>query len=228
MIGYASHTGTRRNIAALRDASWRVLLSPFGDWYDVGLRHACDNPAWPVSQKHERGQRPTRAPLPCDLALFEALLEARGETADFIVVPDIVMGGVKSLDLSAEWLPRLRNRFAPPPYGPHLLIAVQDGFETGRLERPARQLIGQADGIFVGGGDPWKEKALPVWAQIRRETGCYLHVGRVNTARRIALCAAARANSFDGKSASMFAKTLPMLDGARRQPALFGFEETAQ
>jgi hypothetical protein len=223
MNGYFSHTGTRRNIAALTVAGWRVLLSPFGDWYDIGLPHACDNPAWPVSQLFEKGKRPSRAPNPGDLALFERLIERRGEGADFVVVPDIVMGGAASLDLSQAWLPILRQRLAPPPAGPHLLIAVQDGMESGELGRRAEALIGEADGIFVGGGDPWKEQALPVWADLKRRTGCYLHVGRVNTTRRIALCGAAQADSFDGKSVTMFAKNLPKLDGARRQLALIGF-----
>lgn len=219
MIGYASHTGTRRNIDALKAANWGVLLSPFGEWRDIGLRHCIDNPAWPVSAMFERGQRPSPEPLPCDLALFSRLVDEKRHGADFIIVPDIVKGGRRSLGLSAQWLPILRAK-APEI---RLLIAVQDGFETGQLGRDALALIRQADGIFVGGGDPWKEQALPVWAQIRRETGCYLHVGRVNTARRIALCAAALANSFDGKSATMYAKTLPMLEQAARQPSLLGF-----
>lgn len=220
MIGYASHTGTRRNVEALRDAGWRVLISPFGDSYDLGLAYGVDNPAWPASQLFERGQRPSRRPDASMLARFRLTVERRGADADFIIVPDIVMGGAESLALSAEWLPILR---ALVPAGPRLLIAVQDGFETGQLGRRARDLIGQADGIFVGGGDPWKEQALPIWAEIKRETGCYLHVGRVNSARRIALCAAAGANSFDGSGASKFAKTVPMLEQAARQPSLLGF-----
>lgn len=223
MIGYASHTGTRRNVEALRAAGWRVLLSPFGDSYDLGLAYGIDNPAWPVSQLFERGKRPDRAPQIGDIALFTRLIARRGAGADFIIVPDIVTGGAASLALSTEWLPRLRAMVAVGSDAPQLLIAVQDGMEAGPLGQRARQLIGRADGIFVGGGDPWKEQALPHWAEIKRQTGCYLHVGRVNTARRIALCAAAGADSFDGKSATMFAKSLPALEQAARQPALIGF-----
>ena len=53
--------------------------------------------------------------------------------------------------------------------------------------------------------------------QIRAE----VRSGRVNTQRRIRLCAAAGADSFDGTSASRYAVTLPGLDSARRQPDLF-------
>ncbi len=64
------------------------------------------------------------------------------------------------------------------------------------------------------------------WGALARETGCYLHVGRVNTAVRIRLCSAAGADSFDGTSPSRFACTLPLLDGARRQPDLLAFCST--
>jgi hypothetical protein len=48
----------------------------------------------------------------------------------------------------------------------------------------------------------------------------HYHVGRVNTARRIRLCAEAGADSFDGTSVTMFSCTLPLLESARRQPSL--------
>lgn len=222
MIGYASHTGTRRNLDALAAASWGVVLSPFGDSYCVGLRYMIDNPAWPVSQMFEAGKRQSRKPEPADLARFSRLLDRRGADADLIIVPDIVMGGATSLDLSAHWLPILR---AKVPVGAKLLIAVQDGMDRGALFGRAMALIKMADGIFVGGSTEFKEASLPIWAAIKRREAerCWLHVGRVNTARRIALCAAADADSFDGTSATRFAKTLPMLEQAARQPALIGF-----
>lgn len=49
----------------------------------------------------------------------------------------------------------------------------------------------------------------------------WCHVARVNTARRIAACAAVGATSFDGTSATRYAKTLPLLDAAKRQRSLF-------
>jgi hypothetical protein len=72
-------------------------------------------------------------------------------------------------------------------------------------------------GIFVGGSTAWKIESLILWGRFAAIFGCYLHVGRVNTARRIRLCALAGADSFDGSSASRFATTLPLLEAARRQ-----------
>jgi hypothetical protein len=46
MVGYASRTGTRRNLAALRDAHWRLLVSAKGELRTEGIRYALDNGAW--------------------------------------------------------------------------------------------------------------------------------------------------------------------------------------
>jgi hypothetical protein len=51
MIGYASRTGTRRNLAALRAAGWRLLLSPTGVLRTEGFRYALDNGAWTAHQQ---------------------------------------------------------------------------------------------------------------------------------------------------------------------------------
>ena len=94
-----------------------------------------------------------------------------------------------------------------------VLIAVQDGM------RPAdvAPYLSHRVGVAVGGSTEWKEAQLDrrVWR------ASWLHVLRVNTARRIRLCHWAGADSFDGSSASRFAVTLPALDSARRQPSLW-------
>jgi hypothetical protein len=45
MAGYASRTGTRRNLAALRDAGWRLLVSAEAELRTEGMRYALDNGA---------------------------------------------------------------------------------------------------------------------------------------------------------------------------------------
>jgi hypothetical protein len=62
---------------------------------------------------------------------------------------------------------------------------------------------------------------MRAWGMLAREHSAYLHIGRVNTARRIRLCADAGADSFDGTSVSRYATTLELLDSARRQTHLF-------
>jgi len=199
MIGYASRTGTRRNLDALRTAGWRLMVTPIS-LRPEGMRYALDNGAWAA---HCSGH-------PWNADAFLRAVAKLGAQADFIVLPDIVGAGQASLRRSLTWLPFLLGSCG------RLLIPVQDGLEP----RDISHLIGQNIGIFVGGSTAWKLKTLGQWGQLAARTRSYLHVGRVNTQRRIARCAAAGADSFDGTSVSRFAKTLPELDPARRQGGL--------
>jgi hypothetical protein len=199
VIGYASRTGTKRNLAALRAAGWRLLVSATGCLRPEGFQYGVDNGAWTAFQQGK----------PFDFVKFEKALDKLGAGADFVLPPDEVAAGLRSLERSLAWLPRVLDA------APRALIAVQDGMTVEDL----RGVVNERVGIFVGGTDLWKEQTLAQWALFARTAGVWCHVGRVNTARRIALCAAAGVTSFDGTSASRYAKTLPLLDGARRQLA---------
>lgn len=201
MIAYASRTGTRRNLAALRKAGWRLLVSATGALRPEGFRYALDNGAWSAYQQG----------TPFDEGKFETALNKLGAGADWVTLPDIVAGGMDSLALSLRWRDRV---LAASPYA---LLPVQDGM-TIEAVRPC---LGPRVGIFVGGSTEWKLATLPLWGALGRELRCWVHVGRVNTQRRITSCALAGATSFDGTSASRYAVTLPRLDGANRQLVLW-------
>lgn len=201
MIAYASRTGTRRNLAALRDAGWRILVSARGVLRSEGFRYALDNGAWTAFTQGE----------PFDVAAFEKALDLMGAEADWVASPDIVGGGMRSLELSESWLPRLIDARL-------VLIPVQDGLTASDV----RPLLGNRVGIFLGGSTEWKLATMREWGELAREVGCYYHVARVNTRRRIEMCSEAGATSFDGSSASRFAASLPRLERARCQPSLFG------
>ncbi len=202
MIGYASRTGTRRNLDALRAAGWHLLVSASGVHRTEGFRFAIDNGAWTAHAKRE----------PWDLDAFRRCLERfcdvepRAPYPEFIVAPDIVAGGLSSFARSVTYLLDLERYIRCP-----ILIPVQDGM-TPELMRP---WLDEWVGIFVGGSTAWKLATLPAWGRLARETDCYLHVGRVNSAKRIRLCADAGAHSFDGTAASRFALALPRLEAAR-------------
>lgn len=115
MIAYASRTGTRRNLDALRRAGWRLMVSARGALRTEGFRYALDNGAWTSFQRGE----------PFDEAAFERAIARLGADADWIVVPDIVMGGMASLKFSRSWLARLRNRRALAKA--RFMVAVQNG-----------------------------------------------------------------------------------------------------
>lgn len=201
MTAYASRTGTRRNLTAMREAGWRLVVSATGVLRSEGLMYGLDNGAWTAFQQG----------CPLDEDLFMRAVDLMGENADWIVLPDIVAGGHRSLDYTLLWLNRLRG------IPVRLLIAVQDGM----LPEDVRELLDPGVGIFVGGTTAWKERTAGAWGVLARRRNCYLHVGRVNSIRRIAICGAAGANSWDGSSASRFAKTVPKLDKANRQLDLF-------
>lgn len=197
MLPMATSTTCRRNLAVLRAAEWGLLLTPdrperWG-FPTIGI----DNGAWGCFQRKVEWT-PER---------WQPLIDANGADALWSVAPDIVCGGPASLARSLEWLPWLLDRT------PRALIAVQNGMTAADL----RPFVGARVGLFVGGDTEWKEASLPMWGRLKAETGCFLHVGRVNSARRIRLCALAGADSFDGTSASVFSCTLPRLDTAARQ-----------
>lgn len=208
MMAYASRTGTRRNIAALKAAGWGWMVGPLDHGGDdmFGMPWALDNGAWPAFSQG----------IEWDREAFLRALDRHGSGADFIVIPDVVADREASLQLTQQWLPLLLAR--ADLGDAQLLIAVQDGMGMSEIGRLAQ--MDERIGIFIGGSTDWKLQAIIPWGRWAKERGLYCHVGRVNTSRRIALCAAANADSFDGTSVTRYAANLPKLDGARRQRAL--------
>lgn len=197
MIPYASNTETRRNLTALQQAGWRLLVTPDHPNLVNTMRFAIDNGAF------------SKAGFNADA--FGSLIERIGCAADFIVLPDIVAGGKASLDLSVSWIPRLRGLRK-------LLLPLQDGMTADDVGMVLRQNV--QVGLFLGGSTEYKLKHLYAWGMVAHAWKRYYHVGRVNTRRRIQLCAEAGADSFDGTSATRYAVTLPLLDSANKQPSL--------
>jgi hypothetical protein len=198
---YATWTGTRRNLGAMHAESIRLLVGP--DQLDrrslPPLAWALDNGAWGAFR---RGA--SWAP-----DVFRRALDRWGEGADWIVLPDIVADGRASLDLSLSWLDEVAAAGRP------VLLAVQDGMTAAVV----RAHLGARVGIFVGGSTDWKWRTVSEWAALGREIGCHVHVGRVNSARRIRLCADLGVTSTDGTSPTLYADTSPALGLAARADA---------
>jgi hypothetical protein len=114
---------------------------------------------------------------------LRALEQAHG--ADFVVAPDIVAGGVKSLEFSELWFPRLT--------GLPLYLAVQDGM----VPSDVGPLVGKYKGVFLGGTLEWKLATLQEWRDVTRVWGKPLHVGRVGTRERTKLCRRVGVDSID-------------------------------
>jgi hypothetical protein len=205
--GYASNTGTKRNLRALMEHGWGVLLGPDNPTWRDGMDNAVDNGAWGA---HQQG-------IPFREKPFADLAEKHGAAADFVVAPDIVSGGMRSLEFSLPWLPRLSHC-------KRVLLPVQNGSD-GIPDMDVTSVVNVLHdapnlGIFLGGSTAYKLATMYQWGEVAMRMGRYYHVGRVNSTRRIRLAAEAGADSFDGTSATMFSCNLPMLDCARRQPSL--------
>jgi len=198
VICYASRTGTKRNLAALRAAGWRLMISRAGVWRTEGFAYALDNGAWTDYRNGRDFDEPK----------FQALIDKLGGQADWVVAPDIVAGGLLSLRLSLCWLAPLlvRTRL--------VLVPVQDGMEPADL---VNIVLPKRIGVFLGGSTEWKLERMRQWGEFCAARGVHYHVGRVNTLKRFRLAHVAGADSVDGSSASRYAVTLPALDFASRQ-----------
>lgn len=194
---YASRTGTRRNLGALRAAGWRLMVSARGVLRTEGFPYALDNGAWTAHQQSE----------PFNVSAFERAVALLGASADFVVCPDKVADAETTRALIVEWLPRLAHL-------PRVLLAVQDGMTPDEVA----PLLSERTGIFIGGTSKWKECTAAQWGALARKHGAWCHMGRVNSQRRIAICHEAGIDSCDGTSATRFSKTCRRLTLAAQQP----------
>jgi hypothetical protein len=147
----------------------------------------------------------------------------------FVVAPDVVADAGATLDLFDQWEPTLRTVWATvnendvePEQLAHQPIAfvAQDGLE--QLAVPWDDL----QALFIGGSTEWKlgphAAALIREAKTRHK---WVHVGRVNTLRRIEWFKALGVDSIDGTGFARFTRArLPMgmtaLAGATQETLL--------
>jgi len=101
------------------------------------------------------------------------------------ICPDIVAGGLKSLEFSLEWLYRL------PTFWPWYL-AVQDGMDHDSVMEVAHMF----SGIFLGGTDKFKLTAYG-WSRLAHRCDKKFHYGRAGTLRKLAHAHSVEADSLD-------------------------------
>ena len=91
---------------------------------------------------------------------------------DFVVLPDIVGGGVESLNLSFAWRKTLDITW--PYMGFNWALAVQDGMteeDVLRIGGLWDQLRDHISTIFVGGTMDWKLRTMNQWIAFAHERG---------------------------------------------------------
>lgn len=135
----------------------------------------------------------------------------------FVVCPDAVGDAAATLRLWGEWADECRACGQP------VAFVGQDGAEARAAEIP----WGGLDAWFVGGSTRWKlsPASFALIAEAKRR-GKWVHMGRVNTLRRLRAAYDAGCDSVDGTSMSMFGATYirrfaGWLQALERQPVLW-------
>jgi hypothetical protein len=117
---------------------------------------------------------------------------------DFVVLPDIVAAGERSLAFSSLWWHDVEGL---PAY-----LAVQDGMTSDSVR--AWLDDNTCAGLFVGGSLEWKLETAASWVALAHELGMRCHVGRVGIPERIRWAAEIGADSIDSCLPLMFQKHL--------------------
>ena len=131
-----------------------------------------------------------RRGLPWSEKRFYDLLEKTylcGLSADFVVAPDIVAGGVDSLRFSETWFKRLRPA--------KIALAVQDGMTIKSLLGVHGYSV-----IFVGGTEDWKWNTAKQWVDYAHTTGKKCHIGRCGKLEKLKFAKEIGADSVDSTS----------------------------
>jgi hypothetical protein len=147
-------------------------------------------PRRPSSFFHDPGAyRDWRAGRPFNVGRWDRdmrWMSQRGIVPDFVIVPDIVAGGLASLAWSAFWLPSVPAEF--PAY-----LAVQDGM----TEANVAPHLAQYQGVFVGGSLAWKLETSASWVRFAHANALRCHIGRVGPAARVRWARQINADSID-------------------------------
>lgn len=130
-----------------------------------------------------------------DEAAFRRLLQRskRRSGCLFVVVPDVVADARATLEMFERWKDEVRG------YGHPLAFVGQDGAED--LDIP----WGEFGAWFIGGSTEWKlSLASDDLAAEAKRRGKHVHMGRVNSLRRMRIAFDFGCDSVDGSSMSKF------------------------
>lgn len=110
------------------------------------------------------------------------------ESCAFVTAPDVVADAAATLAESLPWLPQIRSLGYPAAF------VAQDGSEA-----PGMVPWDDFDVLFIGGSTGWKLGAA-ARSLVAEAKGCgkRVHMGRVNSARRLRYAQAIGCDSVDG------------------------------
>lgn len=141
----------------------------------------------------------------------------------FATAPDVVGDAVATWELAEPTFELIRTAGYP------VALVAQDGLEAMMQSLDWNRF----DALFIGGSTKWK---LSKWARMAaaeaRKRGKHVHMGRVNSYRRLRLAKDWLCKSADGTFLRMapdqnFPRMTRWLDRLKDQPNLFDFTEAA-
>lgn len=144
---------------------------------------------------------------PFDAARFLADIDRMREAGldpDFVVAPDLVGGGLRSLEVSLGWADSLA--------GFRVYLAVQDGMEPAHVAPH----LDRFDGVFVGGTLDWKLRTSMAWVDFAHSNSKPCHIGRVGKPRLVEWAHAIGADSIDSSEPLWSNEKLEAFAGALR------------
>ena len=125
--------------------------------------------------------------VPGDWLEWAAGLRRFRERCLFMVAPDVILDAEATLVRSLPFLPTIRQLGFPAAF------VTQNGCRSDLVPWEL------TDCLFVGGDDVWKlgEMSWALVAEAKRR-GKFVHMGRVNSFRRLKACALSGVDSADG------------------------------
>ena len=158
-----------------------------------------------------------------DVPLFWRMLRriaaADRDSLQWVTCPDVVGHAQATINRWTEWFPQIEALGLPAAF------VGQDGLESITDQIQWHEITC----FFVGGSDEWKlsHHAARLMVEAKRR-GKLVHVGRVNTRKRIrhVLASCPQADSIDGRAFSAWPdqyipRGLAWIREAKRQPVLF-------
>lgn len=141
-----------------------------------------------------------------DAEAFRAMLGRHRYARDrclFVAVPDVVGDAQATLRRFEEWEPEIRDLRYP------VALVAQDGLDPKAIP------WSRVAAIFIGGTTGWKLGASAAHViEAARLRGRWVHMGRVNTRRRLHYAAALGVDSVDGSGWSRFPRAMLERHGA--------------
>ena len=180
---YSGNDGKKSNLEYLKMHGYGIMVSRNYRDPRRSEYYAFDNGAFSAWKNNK----------PWDSESFLRVLEkflGHEKGPDFVVVPDIVGEGVRSLKWSLEWLDKIGGGET------RYYLAVQDGM-TNDMVKP---IIKQFGGLFVGGTLEWKYQTAKDWVALSHSHILPCHIGRCGEWDKVAWASIIGADSIDSMS----------------------------